>query len=130
MIQHIAVGIIKRNSSFLVCRRPLGKIMAGFWEFPGGKREKGETSLAALKRELNEELNIKPLSASFLLNHYYEYYSNSIQLEIWQIKNYSGIVQGREGQQIIWCPHSELLNLNFLPANLSLIYFIKHYFTL
>lgn len=127
MTKKIAVAIIEKDSSLLVCQRPSGKRMAGYWEFPGGKREKNETSLAALKRELNEELGIETTEAHFLLHHYYEYNDIFVLLEVWQVKDYKGSPYGREGQSILWCPHKKLFGIKFLPANLPLIYFIKHY---
>ncbi len=121
------VAIIEKDSSLLVCQRLNSKHMAGYWEFPGGKKEKDETSLAALKRELNEELGIEVIEADFLVHHYYEYSHKFVLLEVWQVKSYKGSPYGKEQQAIKWCPVSQLFELNFLPANLPLIHFIKHY---
>jgi 8-oxo-dGTP diphosphatase len=55
----VTAGIIRRNDSVLLARRPPGERLAGFWEFPGGKVEKGETPEACLARELQEELAIQ-----------------------------------------------------------------------
>ena len=129
MIQHISVGIIKEGVSFLVCRRPAGKIMAGLWEFPGGKRKEGETSMAALEREFYEELDIVSLRAHLLLSHYYEWHCAFIQLEIWQITSYAGTIRPKEGQQILWCAYPQLARLNLLPANASFLPLLRHYCT-
>lgn len=57
----VVAGIVWRGDSFLAVRRPEGKPHAGFWEFPGGKVEYGETLEQALARELHEELGITPI---------------------------------------------------------------------
>lgn len=62
-----AVGIIERNGKFLVQKRPPSGLLAGLWEFPGGKRENGETLAAALRRELKEELGAEVETARLLL---------------------------------------------------------------
>ena len=54
-----AAALVDRDGRVLVQRRPLGKPLAGLWEFPGGKVEAGETPEAALRRELREELGIE-----------------------------------------------------------------------
>ncbi len=54
----VTAAIIAKEGKVLLARRPAGKILAGMWEFPGGKRERGESLEACLRRELNEELGI------------------------------------------------------------------------
>jgi A/G-specific adenine glycosylase len=55
---NVTAGVIERRGRVLIARRPAGTILAGMWEFPGGKRERGETLPASLRRELREELGI------------------------------------------------------------------------
>ena len=65
---HVAVGIvIDANARILIAERPTTKCKAGYWEFPGGKIEKGETVFQALQRELQEEIGIVIHSASPLI---------------------------------------------------------------
>ena len=65
----VAAAVIERpDGSFLMARRPEGKVYAGWWEFPGGKVEAGETARHALDRELREELGIEVESAVPWLN--------------------------------------------------------------
>jgi A/G-specific adenine glycosylase len=61
------VGIISRDGRFLIQKRPPQGLLAGLWEFPGGKREKGETLAEALRRELKEELDIEVRQERLLL---------------------------------------------------------------
>lgn len=55
----VTAGIIRRNGRFLIAQRPAGKLLGGLWEFPGGKREPGETLAECLRREIREELGIE-----------------------------------------------------------------------
>lgn len=55
---HVVAGIVSDANRYLIARRAIGKASAGLWEFPGGKVEPGESSAAALERELREELDI------------------------------------------------------------------------
>jgi A/G-specific adenine glycosylase len=56
--REVAAAVIRRKGKVLIARRPEGKLLGGLWEFPGGKREKGESMKACLRRELREELGI------------------------------------------------------------------------
>ena len=77
------VAVIKRNNKFLIQKRSDQGLLAGMWEFPGGKIEKGETPNDALKREIKEELGVRISSSRFLLNvrHYYTQFK--VHLSVW-----------------------------------------------
>lgn len=64
MTQQIRVvaAVVRRGDTLLVCQRPSHKRHGGLWEFPGGKCERGESDLAAIRRELREELDVEPVS--------------------------------------------------------------------
>ena len=55
----VMAGVIRKDGRFLICQRPEGKLLAGKWEFPGGKIEPGETPEEGLARELREELGVE-----------------------------------------------------------------------
>lgn len=62
---HVAVGVLMRDDgAFLLTTRPAGKVYAGYWEFPGGKLEAGETVAQALARELHEEIGFAPAASA------------------------------------------------------------------
>jgi len=70
---HVAAAIIQHQSKILLARRAAHKPQAGYWEFPGGKIEEGESPEACLKRELLEELNISVRVKAFLMDHQCDY---------------------------------------------------------
>lgn len=102
----VAVGVLLRpDGAFLLTSRPPGKAYAGFWEFPGGKLEPGETVLAALARELHEELGIfiEPTenTAPWKIE-LFEYPHAKVRLHFCKITQWRGEFEMREGQQMAW----------------------------
>jgi 8-oxo-dGTP diphosphatase len=115
------VGIIKNADKILVGQRPLGKPYAGYWEFPGGKVEANETSLDALKRELEEELGIQVSEASHWFEYTHTYPDKTVTLEMWQVTEYQGLPQSRESQILKWVDQKELFELSILEGNKSIL---------
>jgi len=99
----VAVAILQReDGSVLWCQRPEGKPYAGFWEFPGGKVESGETPWQALVREIHEELGIEVLEGGrwFLIEH--DYPHALVRLHLYKVWAFSGEPQACEGQAFCW----------------------------
>lgn len=99
----VSVGVIKLGNLLLLSYRDLSKEQGGFWEFPGGKRQPGESSLKALYREFLEELDIK-ISNAKKINHICYLYDEKIfvSLDVWLINDFSGIPKNAENQEIKW----------------------------
>jgi 8-oxo-dGTP diphosphatase len=115
---HVVAGVVEDETGrVLVSRRPQGKVMAGAWEFPGGKLVPGESRLAGLKRELDEELSICVHSARPLIRYCHSYPDLEVDLDLWRVTRWSGEPGGREGQAINWCMPSALSELDLLPAD-------------
>jgi 8-oxo-dGTP diphosphatase len=95
--------------------------MAGFWEFPGGKRQPREAPLAALKRELDEELGIDVLEAEPLLELVHDYPDKRVLLDVWRVLRYDGEVAAREGQVLRWVTASECGELPLLDADWPIV---------
>lgn len=102
----------------LVARRAAGKPWAGLWEFPGGKREAGESRWQALTRELDEELGIQAQAGTPLMRLPSGIEgAGPVVLDVWRVTAFSGTPTGREGQPLKWVTPAELDALPMPPAN-------------
>jgi 8-oxo-dGTP diphosphatase len=117
---HVVVGIIDQTRGhrqrYFFQQRQQGKPCAGYWEFPGGKRERGETAEHALGRELNEELGITVIESLPLTQFGYDYAHANVWLDVYQIKQYTGEIHPREGQVVSWLALDELDDRPLLEA--------------
>jgi len=119
---HVAAAVICNDQGqVLIAKRPLDKHQGGLWEFPGGKVDADETVLAALKRELHEELGIDVEQARPLIRVHHHYADRSVLLDVWRVDRFSGEAHGREGQPIEWCAIGKLSAREFPQANLPII---------
>ena len=98
----VAVGVLMRGEAFLLTSRPEGKVYAGYWEFPGGKLEAGESVEAALKRELHEELGIDIEDCLPWRTERFDYPHALVQLNFCQVTRWRGEIEMREGQSAAW----------------------------
>lgn len=120
----VAVAILMQpNGEYLLASRPNGKGWAGWWEFPGGKIESGETPEHALIREAQEELGITPTQIQPWIKRRYDYpathdaEAKTVLLHFFFVHAWQGELQAREGQQFAW-QHPRKLNASpVLPAN-------------
>jgi 8-oxo-dGTP diphosphatase len=95
--------------------------MAGGWEFPGGKIDRGEAPLAALRRELEEELGIEVLAAEYLVSCDHEYPDRVVHLELWLVTEFKGEPKPLDHQALRWVSVDQLETADLLPADLPLI---------
>jgi 8-oxo-dGTP diphosphatase len=99
----VAVGVlIRSDGDFLLTSRPVGKVYAGYWEFPGGKLEAGESVEQALQRELNEELGITIGPAALWKVEVVDYPHALVRLSFCKVFNWTGDLQMREAQSFSW----------------------------
>ncbi|AUZ03974.1 MULTISPECIES: NUDIX domain-containing protein [Vitreoscilla] len=115
----VAAVILNERGEFLLSSRPEGKAYAGFWEFAGGKVEAGETELAALQRELHEELGIQIAAATPWLTKTYRYEHAHVYLRFFRVlpQQWQGEIQCREQQQYSWQQAGRFDVEPMLPAN-------------
>ena len=99
----VAVGVLMQaDGQFLLTSRPEGKVYAGYWEFPGGKLEAGETVEDALRRELQEELGIVIGAAQIWKTQMVDYPHALVRLHFCQVQAWTGELHMREGQDYAW----------------------------
>lgn len=115
---YVVVGVLSNDKNeILVTQRPAQKTYCGYWEFPGGKKETGETSYQTLVRELKEELNIDVKVGEPWQQMEYDYPDKKVFLDIWIVKEFSGTLKGMENQAFQWVSLNQLDTIDFLPAN-------------
>jgi 8-oxo-dGTP diphosphatase len=99
----VAVGVLMQaDGQFLLTSRPEGKVYAGYWEFPGGKLEAGETVEEALRRELQEELGIVIVAAQIWKTQMVDYPHALVRLHFCKVWDWQGELQMREAQSHAW----------------------------
>lgn len=99
----VAVGVLIRpEGDFLLTSRPAGKVYEGYWEFPGGKLEAGETVVQALARELHEELGITIGLAEPWKVELVDYPHALVRLSFCKVFSWTGDLQMREAQSFSW----------------------------
>ena len=99
----VAVGVlIDPQGRFLLTSRPAGKVYAGYWEFPGGKLEAGESVAQALKRELHEELGITIGAVQPWKIELMDYPHARVRLHFCKVLEWSGAFEMREQQSMAW----------------------------
>jgi 8-oxo-dGTP diphosphatase len=117
----VAAAVIKKDKQVLISRRAEGKHLAGYWEFPGGKIEPGETPEACLKREVFEELSIHIEINSFLAENLHEYSEKRILLKGYLCTYISGDMRLVDHDRAEWVNIDELSNFKIAPADIPFI---------
>ena len=119
-LTRVAVAIIERTVNgehqVLFAQRPPGKAYAGYWEFPGGKIEAGESVIDALIREIDEELGLRILSATLWRSERFSYEHAHVELNFCRCSDWLGEPHGREGQAFAWQLPDSIVLSPLLPA--------------
>lgn len=122
-----ALVLLDQDKRILISERPQGKFMQGFWEFPGGKLEKGENPEICLIREIKEEIGIDLENFCFspLIFTLNEYENFNVLLLLYICREWEGIVSPKENQNIKWVFVNKLFDCNLLPGDQKLIPYIR-----
>jgi 8-oxo-dGTP diphosphatase len=108
LIHVAAAALIDDRDRVLLARRPVDAHQGGLWEFPGGKRETGESVAEALRRELHEELGIVLQRHRPLIRVHHQYADRSVLLDVHRVTAWRGQPVGRQGQPLAWVLPEEL----------------------
>ena len=126
----VSIALINNENEILLSKRPKKKHLSGFWEFPGGKVEEGETPEKALIREVKEELNIDinnkciaPLSFSE-----FDYNSFQLLLLLYICRRWDGVPMSMENNKLEWVKPNMLRDYKMPPADDALIYCLQDLF--
>jgi 8-oxo-dGTP diphosphatase len=117
----VAAGLIVRDGRYLIARRKAGTHLAGLWEFPGGKREPGETLEDCLRREAREELGIEINQPMLFRTFRYDYPEKSVELHFFRCAIETGEAQPLGCDDLRWVAPQDFHRFEFPPADLPLV---------
>jgi 8-oxo-dGTP diphosphatase len=131
-VVEVAVGVLMNDvGAVLLGQRPVGKPYAGYWEFPGGKIESGESLFAALSRELLEEIDVLIDDAEEFMVLEHDYPHAYVRLHICLVKSWQGQPRGLENQALGWLNIKDVDQIDIagfdpvLPATLPILENLK-----
>ena len=124
---NVVACLFKKNEKVLIASRPKMKTLSGFFEFPGGKVEKGEYLIEALDREIFEELGINlDFNKIYYLNNY-KIFNRNISLHFFLCLKWFGKIESKEKQILKWILPKELNNYKLLKSNESFKIFLNNF---
>lgn len=127
----VVAAVFKRADKVLVCRKKSGLSNAGLWEFPGGKRDPGESLEQALVREVAEELSVhidvSQLQGSSLGHVSHRAGSRNIELHCFMVSNWQGEFVLTDHDKIKWCSMAELKCLELSGADVAFVERVDNY---
>lgn len=124
-VLRVVAALIAQDGRYLACRRPQGKHLAGYYEFPGGKVEPGETEPQALTREIEEELGCRVAVHAPCAAFCHEYDDRVVRLTLYRCTVTAGVPTALEHSDLLWLRPSELDTVPFCPADEEMIRKLK-----
>jgi A/G-specific adenine glycosylase len=117
----IAIGVCWKDGRVLVARRPTDGLLGGLWEFPGGKRKRGESYERALSREFREEVGIEIQACERFMVVPHRYSHFAVTLHVFQCRHRKGLARAIENAGVRWVRPAELRALAWPAANRRII---------
>jgi 8-oxo-dGTP diphosphatase len=125
LVEVVAAVLTDRKGRYLLAQRPVGKVYAGYWEFPGGKVEPGESLEQALVRELHEELGISVRRAFPWMVQQHEYPHAHVRLNLFRVVQWDGEPRPLEDQALAWQGPGLEPVAPMLPANTPILHALE-----
>jgi 8-oxo-dGTP diphosphatase len=117
----VSAALLFRRGKLLIAKRPTGTHLAGLWEFPGGKREPGETFEECLVRELREELGIEATVYETIDEIVHEYPGKTVHLKFFRCELQTGEPRPLHCEEVAWITREQLMDYAFPPADARLL---------
>lgn len=121
---NVVAAIIKKNNKVLATKRGYGEFI-DMWEFPGGKIEENESQKEALVREIKEELDCTIKPTKFALNLEYQYPTFYLKMSCFEAEIIEGTPKLLEHNDARWLTKQQLNEVNWIPADLQIIDYLK-----
>lgn len=121
----VTAAVVRRDDAFLVTRRQRGVHLEGYWEFPGGKCDPGESFEGCLRREMREELDVDVLVGREVLATAHAYPERIVELHFMEC-DLIGEPRPLLGQEMRWVGRGDLRTLEFPPADAELLDLLEH----
>ncbi len=122
----VAAALYDEDGRVLIAERPVGKHMAGRWEFPGGKVNAGESEAQALARELREELGVAVIASRPFMRLAHSYPDRDVELSMWIVEDFDGEPQSLDGQRLKWVQPARLVEEDILEADRPFVAALSH----
>ena len=120
----VAAALVFRNEKLLIARRPSGVHLAGLWEFPGGKREQGESFESCLQREIWEELDCGITVGSLVFKNVHSYSEKTLDIRFYHCKLTQGEPRAIECDALEWITKDQVADYSFPEADVALLEYL------
>jgi 8-oxo-dGTP diphosphatase len=114
-----------RDGKYMIARRAPGKHLAGYWEFPGGKIEDGETPEDSLQREIEEEFGVHAQVGEYLGHNVHDYGEKIVRLMAYEVAVEEDIHQSTDHDRIEWVGLNQLDDYQLAPADVPLLRYLR-----
>ncbi len=123
-MKQVTAAIIEKDGKILIAQRKRGDVLAGKWEFPGGKVEPGETPEQCLQRELKEEFDVETKVGKFVCSSKFEYKHMPVELLVYRVQHLDGVFKTNDHDCIAWVSFDEMKRYDFASADIPVVNYL------